>query len=132
MTGFFKENLVVSPEIIQKKATGLVLFKFTADEKGRITKMIVYYADDTILAGPVIDALKKSDHKWIIPDHEKYHDFIIPFSFRLNVIKPDSLNIEKPFFDAYHTRQPVLTDNQVPLGVTTLLPAVLINYNVTQ
>lgn len=131
MARFFKENVIVSPEIMQKRATGLVLFKFTADENGKITKMIIYYADDAILAGPVISALRKSNHKWIIPDHEKYHDFIIPFSFNLNTVKADSLGIEKPFFDAYRNRQPVLTDEQVPLGLATLLPAVIINYDLT-
>jgi hypothetical protein len=130
MTAFFKENVVVSPEIIQKKATGMVLFKFTADEKGKITKMIVYYADDAILAAPVIDALKKSNRKWIIPDHEKYHDFIIPFSFSLNALKAGSPAMEKPFMDAYRNRQPVLTVDQVPLGEATLLPAIIINYDV--
>src|SRR5271165_4579486 len=84
MDHFFRDSLTVSQEIIQKKAVGTTVFKFTADEKGAITKIIVYYADDLVLAQPVIDALKKSNHKWIIPDREKAHDFIITFAFSFN------------------------------------------------
>jgi hypothetical protein len=44
MTRFFKDSIIVSPEIIQKKATGVAIFKFTADEKGNIKKIIIYYS----------------------------------------------------------------------------------------
>jgi hypothetical protein len=66
MTRFFKDSLVVSPDIIQQRATGVVVFKFTADYKGKITKIIIAYADDYILTPPLIEALRKSNHKWII------------------------------------------------------------------
>src|ERR1700712_3852908 len=69
MSRFFKDSLVVSPEIIKKKDTGMAVFKFTADDKGAIKKIIVYYSDDAILVAPIISALRKSNNKWIIPDH---------------------------------------------------------------
>jgi len=46
MTQFFRDSLTVSPGIIQKKAVGTAVFKFTANAKGVISKIIVYYADD--------------------------------------------------------------------------------------
>ncbi|MDB5087548.1 MAG: hypothetical protein JWR09_1542, partial [Mucilaginibacter sp.] len=61
MIKFFKDSLVVSQDIIQKKAVGVVMFKFTADVKGNIKKTIIYYADDALLAIPVIEAIKKSN-----------------------------------------------------------------------
>jgi len=131
MTRFFRDNVVVSPEIIQKRAVGMVIFKFTADTKGKITKMIIYYADDTILAGPVADAIKKSNHKWIIPDYEKSHDYIIPFSFSFNTPVADTVEMEKPFYDGYRSRKPITTNNQVPLDLATLLPPVIVKYDIT-
>src|SRR5579863_674325 len=74
MTQFFNDSLKISPQIIRAKASGLVIFKFSADEKGNIKNLVIYYADDAILAPPAIEALKKSNHKWIIPDNEKLHD----------------------------------------------------------
>jgi len=131
MNRFFKENLIVTPEIIKKRATGLVLFKFTADENGKLTKMIIYYADDKILAGPVVEAMKKSNRKWVIPNHEQLHDYIIPFSFNINTPVPDSLHIEKSLYNGYLNRAPITTTNQVPLDMATLLPAVMVNYDIT-
>src|SRR3954463_8737020 len=83
MTRFFKDSLTVSKDIIRKRATGMAIFKFTADDKGNLSKIVVYYADDLLLTQPIIEALKKSNRKWIIPAREKFHDFIIPFSIRL-------------------------------------------------
>ena len=42
MTRFFNDSLKVSPAIIREKASGLVMFKFTADQKGKINKIIIY------------------------------------------------------------------------------------------
>src|SRR5665213_527245 len=95
MDKFFNDSLTVSQEIIQKKAIGTAVFKFTANEKGVISKIIVYYADDAILAPTIIDALKKSNHKWIIPDREKTHDFIITFAFSFNAPATDSADLQK-------------------------------------
>ena len=130
MVRFFKDSLAVSPEIIRKKATGLVIFKFTADEKGKISKIVIYYADDAILVQPVIDALKKSNHKWIIPDHEKLNDFIIPVSFRFNTPAVENEAGQKAVYDFNRNRRPIFSGDQVPLDLATLLPAVTISYDI--
>lgn len=132
MSRFFKDSLVVSPEIRKKKATGTAVFKFTADDKGTIKKIIVYYADDAILVVPIIEALKKSNHKWIIPDHEKLHDFILPFSISFNAAANTSNATIKQAFDYYSQRKPIISYNQVPLEAATLLPTVLISYDLTE
>jgi hypothetical protein len=130
MSAFFRDSLTVSPEIELKKATGLVVFKFTADEMGRITKMVIYYADDAVLASPVIDALKKSNHKWIIPNHEKFHDFIIPFSFSFNPPALSIKGLQKAVYDYNTNRKPIFSTDQVPLDMATLLPTVMIKYDI--
>ena len=128
MTQFFKDSLKVSPQINKSKAVGTVVFKFTADVKGAITKLVIYYADDAILAPPIIEALKKSNHKWIIPDHEKFHDFIIPFSISFSPPLKDGVAVQKAFYNFYTKRKPILTLNQMPLENVTLLPTVVVNY----
>ena len=130
MTRFFKDSLTVSQQIIAKKATGTAIFKFTADENGTIKKVIIYYADDLVLAEPAIEALKKSNHKWIIPDHEKVHDFIVPFVFTFTPPAVSSAALQRSVYDFYRSRKPVLTSNQVPLDLATLLPAITVNYTV--
>jgi len=130
MTSFFKDSLTVSPDIIQKKATGVVILKFTADQKGGITKLIVYYADDALLIPPVIDVIKKSNHKWIIPDHEKFHDFILPFSVNFNPPVTPVKSLNKAVYDYYRGKKPIATSNQVPLDEVTLLPTVMVNYDI--
>ncbi|AYL98669.1 hypothetical protein [Mucilaginibacter celer] len=132
MNRFFKDSLVVSPEIMKKKATGTAVFKFTADDKGTIKKIIVYYADDAILVVPIIDALRKSNHKWIIPDHEKLHDFILPFSISFNASANTSNATIKQAFEYYSQRKPIISYNQVPIETATLLPTVLISYDLTE
>lgn len=129
MTSFFRDSLKVSPEIVSKKATGTAVFKFTADEKGTIKRIVVYYADDYILTTPVIEALKKSNHKWIIPDHEKAHDFVIPFSIGFNQPPIPSKALLKEVYEFYAKRKPILSTNQVPMDNATLLPTVVINYD---
>jgi len=128
MTRFFKDSLIVSPEIMKSRAAGVVIFKFTADDKGSIKKLVVYYADDAILVPPVIEALRKSNHKWIIPDNEKVHDFIIPFTISFTPPASGSAAEQKGFYNYYQNRKPILTLNQVPLDMATLLPAVIVNY----
>lgn len=130
MTNFFKDSLKVSPQILHKRAAGLVVFKFTADVKGVITKLVICYADDAILAEPIIAALRKSNRKWIIPDKEKFHDFIIPFSVSFNIPLTGNEGLKKAFYEYYTTRKPILTLNQVPLDAATLLPTVMVNYDV--
>jgi hypothetical protein len=132
MNQFFKDSLMVSHEIVRQKATGVVVFKFTADQQGRISKIIIYYADDQMLAGPVIDALKKSNHKWIIPDHEKFHDFILPFSFNFNPAATETASIRKAVYNYHLNRKPITANDQVPLDMATLLPMVMANYDITE
>ena len=131
MTKFFKENLKASPNIIQRRATGTVIFKFTADEKGKITKIIIYYADDAVLVPPIIDVLKKSNHKWIIPDHEKFNDFILPVSYSFNAPPAGSDSLKSAVYDFNLTRKPIFSTDQIPLDLATLLPAVKVNYDIS-
>jgi len=129
MMDFFKKNVVIPEELKKTKATGTAVLKFTADPKGAIEKIVVYYADDYTIAVPFIDALKKSDHKWIIPDDEKLHDFVI--SFTVNLIMPDgkaSAATQKQVYDSYRQRKPIWASNPVPLDMTTLLPAIITTY----
>src|ERR1700754_2838591 len=113
MAKFFKDSLVVSPQLIAKKATGTAVFKFTADEKGTIKKIIIYYADDIMLTPPIIEALKKSNHKWIIPDREKFHDFIIPFTINFDIPLTGNAAVQKAYYDFYLHHKPVLTVDQI-------------------
>jgi hypothetical protein len=132
MTSFFKDSLVVSPEIIKAKATGTAVFKFTADTKGVISRIVIYQADDYILTAPIIEALKKSNHKWIIPDHEKTHDFILPFSIAFNPPAIPSKALVMKVYDFYAKRKPITAGNQIPLDNATLLPTVMVNYDLGQ
>jgi hypothetical protein len=130
MTRFFKDSITVSPQIIAKKATGTAVFKFTADEKGTIRKIIIYYADDLLLTQPLIAALQKSNHKWIIPDHEKFHDFIATFVISFKPPVTATPAVQKAVYEFYRTHKPFLSYDQVPLDMATLLPTVLVNYDV--
>ena len=132
MTRFFKDSLVVSPQLKQKKATGTVIFKFTADEKGGISKIIIYYADDAVLVPPIIEALKKSNHKWIIPDHEKFNDFILPISYTINPPALSTRAIQKAVYDFNQAKKPIFSTDQVPLNLATLLPAIMVTYDISQ
>jgi len=129
MTKFFKDSVAVSPDIIQKKANGVVIFKFTADARGDIQKMIIFYADDYLLTQPLIAALKKSNQKWLIPDGEKIHDFIIQFSVNFNAPAVINDDFNKAVYNFHKQRHPILTYNQVPLETATLLPSIQVNYD---
>ncbi|HWZ36645.1 MAG TPA: hypothetical protein VNW51_10815 [Mucilaginibacter sp.] len=130
MNHFFKDSVIVSQQLIKSRANGTVIFKFTADESGAIKKTIIYYADDILLTQPLIEALKRSNKKWIIPNHEKVHDFIIPFSINFNPPAVAGATLNKVVYN-YHThRKPVISYDQVPLDEATLLPAVSINYDI--
>jgi hypothetical protein len=129
LTRFFKDSLVISPDIIQQRATGVAVFKFTADDKGKITKIIIAYADDYVLTPPIIEALRKSNHKWIIPDQEKLHDFIITFTINYNPPPAVTDSLQKQHYTFYQQRRPILSTNQVPLDDATLLPTIVVNYD---
>ncbi|RVU01746.1 hypothetical protein EOD41_07240 [Mucilaginibacter limnophilus] len=130
LTKFFKDSLIVSPEIVKKKAVGTAIFKFTADDKGNISKIIVYYADDAVLVVPIINALRKTNRKWIIPDRQKLHDFILPFSIGFNApAKATDVN-QRDLYDYTLKRKPIVAYDQVPLDEATLLPAITVKYNI--
>jgi hypothetical protein len=126
MMDFFKNTVVIPNEIKKTKATGTAVLKFTADQKGAIQKIVVYYADDYMITMPFIEALKKSDHKWIIPDDEKLHDFVISFTVKLET--PASAAAQKQVYESYRQRKPVWATNPVPLDMTTLLPGIITTY----
>jgi hypothetical protein len=132
MMDYFKNHITVPAELTSKAAAGTVVFKFTADEQGAIKKIIVYYADDLRLTQPLIEAIKQSDHKWIIPDKEKLHDFIIPFNITYTApAGGGSAKAKQAIYDYYAGRKPVLTYNQIPLDMVTLLPAITVNYDLS-
>lgn len=125
---FFKDSLQVSPEIIKAKASGTAIFKFTADAKGNISKIVVYYADDYLIAQPAIDALKKTNGNWVIPEKMKFYDFIITFSVNFIPSNAKRLLTQKAMYTYYANRKPIVAVNQVPLNQATLLPTVVVNY----
>jgi hypothetical protein len=114
MTRFFKDSLVVSPDIIAKKAAGVAVIKFTADINGNIQKLVIYYADDYLLTIPAIEALKKSTKKWIIPNKEKFHDFIIPFSINFNNPATNVAEVQKAAYEFYKKRRPIVATRSDP------------------
>lgn len=132
MTRFFKDSLIVTPEIKTLKASGTAVFKFTADVNGEIKKLIIYYADDIQLTPPIIEALRKSNRKWIIPSNEKLHDFIIPFHITFTPPATPNAALQKAVYTYQTKRNPVLSFDQVPLDMATLLPAVTVNYTLPQ
>lgn len=129
MKHFFKDSVIVPQPLVKSKASGTAVFKFTADESGVIKKIIIYYADDISLTQPLIEALKHSNKKWVIPNHEKVHDFIIPFSINFNPPALANSALNKAVYNFYIHRKPVVAYDQVPLDEATLLPAVSINYD---
>jgi hypothetical protein len=132
MANFFKDSLIVSHDIIQKKATGLVVFKFTSDQLGNISRLVVCYADDPILLPPVIEALKKSNHRWVIPNGEQFNDFIITFSYSFNTPAASSDEVQKAVYDYISNRRPIISENQSLLENGILLPTVVVNYDIPQ
>ena len=129
MTQFFRDSLKVSQSIRMSKASGLVVFKFSADDQGNLKNLVIYYADDAILVPTVIDAMKKTNHKWIIPDKEKLHDFVIPFQFRFHTSNKDSKDDEAAVYNFYAKHKPILSNDQIPLNLATLLPAITVLYD---
>ncbi|GAA4101701.1 hypothetical protein [Mucilaginibacter panaciglaebae] len=132
MNRFFKDSVMVPQALVKSRAAGTVVFKFTADENGTIKKIIIYYADDISLTQPLIEALKRSNKKWVIPNHEKMHDFIIPFSINFTPPAVANAGFTKAAYSFYTHRKPVLSYDQIPLDMATLLPAVSINYDLNQ
>jgi hypothetical protein len=125
---FFKDRFVVTPQIKQAKATGLAIFKITVETKGMIESIVVYYADDVQLTQPAIDALKRTNGKWVIPKSVKAYDFIVPFAITYKPeggLKPAAL---KSILDYYEHRKPLTSPDQVPLNYATMLPTINVEY----
>ena len=127
MTKFFKDSTQVSEVIKERKLTGSVIFKFTSDDHGNISKLVLYYADDVHLVPPLLLAFRHSSNKWLIPDHEKDHDFLLPFMISVNPSGGNKLAVQ--LLASYKDRKPVLPHDQIPLLSVTLLPAIVVNYD---
>lgn len=132
MTRFFKDSVSVPKALIKKRATGTAIFKFTADENGVLSKIVIYHADDLALTPFIIEALKRSSKKWIIPNKEKFHDFILPFLIRHNTPTTGVTEVQKTHYDFYKNSKPFTAADQIPLNEASLLPTIIINYDVTQ
>lgn len=125
MADYFANTVKVTELIQQRAANGLVVMKFTSDEKGSVIKMVVYYADDASLTEPVIKALKATNGKWIIPAKQKSYDFLIPFA--INIDAPNA-KASKAMLQYYNSRSPIIATDQIPLNTVSLLPTVQIKY----
>lgn len=128
MMTFFKNNVVIPDALKKQNATGTAILKFTADDKGAIQKVVVYYADDYSIALPFIDALKRSDRKWVIPDEVKTYDFVISFTLDRSAATVKASAAAKPTADANRVRRPIFASNPIPLDMATLLPAIITTY----
>lgn len=132
MTRFFKENITIPKDAVKKRITGTAIFKFTADENGTLSKIVIYYADDLVLTPFIVEALKKSSSKWIIPNKEKFHDYILPFSVRHNTPVTGIAEVQKSHYDFYKNSKPFVSADQIPLNEASLLPTIIVNYDVAQ
>lgn len=129
MAKFFRDSLTVSPDLVARKATGTVVLKFSADGSGAISRIIVYYADDISLAQPVIDALNKSNHQWMIPGDRKLFDYVISFTINFNLPDNASQELKDKFYKFYSQHRQITAANEVPLGQVTMLPNVVVTYD---
>ncbi|MEO6524104.1 MAG: hypothetical protein ABIN91_20635 [Mucilaginibacter sp.] len=126
---FFKDNLIVTPAIVKAKASGSAIIKFTADNEGFLTSIVVYYADDYILTQPATDALRRTNGKWVIPKEVESYDFVIQFTYNYKpagAIKPAAM---KAILDFHQKHVPIIAHDQVPLNYATLLPTIIVDYN---
>jgi len=125
MNDYFTNHIQATEVMKQRAASGTVVMKFTSDDKGNISKIVAYYADDASLVEPLIAALKGTDGKWIIPNKRKSYDFLIPFSISLDAPNAKSA---KQMLAYYNSRQPITATDMIPLDLVSLLPAVKIKY----
>lgn len=132
MTRFFTESIIVPKDAAKKRITGTAIFKFSADTSGTLSKIVIYYADDLALTPFIVEALKKSSGKWIIPNREKVHDFILPFSIRHNTPVTGIAEVQKSHYDFYKNSKPFVSADQIPLNEASLLPTVIINYDIAK
>ena len=132
MLRFFNDSLVVSPDIIQQNAIGTVIFKFTSDDAGNLSKIVICYADDAVLVPPIIEALKKSKHKWLLPDQQQTGDFMITFSYSFNVPPKSDAALQKSVYSFISRRKPIPFNNELSIDGATFLPTILVKYNIAQ
>lgn len=128
MFRFFKENLKVSPEIMKAKASGAAIIKFSAEKKGMLTSIVVYYADDYLLTQPAIDALRRTNGKWDMPAEVDSYDFVIQFVYNYKPTGVIKSATSKAILDYYQHHKPIVAPNQVPLKHATLLPTIVVDY----
>ena len=132
MMNFFKDSVIVSQDIIQRKATGVVTFKFTADALGRVSKLVLYYADDAVLARTVVDALKRSSGKWDIPAGVNNNDYLITFSFSFIPPAAAGVDLVNAVYDYSVNHKPIVFSNQLLTDDAILLPTVMVTYDIPQ
>jgi hypothetical protein len=132
MMNFFKDSVIVSQDIIQRKATGIVTFKFSADALGRVSKIVVYYADDIVLTQPAIDALKRSSGKWDIPIGVSSNDYLITFLFSFTPPAAASTDLVNAVYDYSINHRSITFSNQLLTDDCILLPIVTANYDIPQ
>jgi len=129
MDRFFRDSTVFTSTQKNIKANGLVIFKFSADDQGMVSKIVIYYADDLALTEPVLNALKKSTRKWIIPNHEKIHDFILPINIGFNIPTTGNAAVQADNYNFYLHKKPFTSPDQIPMDEATLLPTVFLKYD---
>ena len=132
MMNFFKDSVIVSQDIIQRKATGTVTLKFTADALGRVSKIVLYYADDAGLAQSAADALKRSTGKWDIPLRVNNNDYLITFSFNFIPPAAPGVDLVNAVYDYNINHKPITFPNQLMTDDCILLPTVTVNYDIPQ
>jgi len=126
---FFKDNLIVTPAIVKAKASGTAIIKFSADNKGFLTSIVIFYADDFILTQPATDALRPTNGKWVIPKEVESYDFVIQFTYNYKpagTIKPTAM---KALLDFQQQHKAIVSHDQVPLMFSTLLPTIVVDYD---
>ncbi len=132
MMNFFKDSLIVPQHLIDRRATGVVVFKFSADALGRVSKIVLYYADDAVLAQPAADALKLSSGKWDIPVGTASNDYLITFSFSFIPPAAAGVDLVNAVYDYTVNHKPITFPNQFLADYCILLPTVTVNYDIPQ
>ena len=129
MDRFFRDSTKFGTTVKNIKATGMAIFKFSADDKGVVSKIVIYYADDLVLTEAILNSLRKSSKKWIIPNHEKIHDFILPFNVSFNIPTTGNAGVQSAHYDFYLHKKPFTSPDQIPMDEATLLPPVFLKYD---
>jgi hypothetical protein len=132
MMSFFRDSVIVAQGVIDRKATGVVTCKFTADALGRVSKIVVYYAEDPILAQTAVDALKRSAGKWDIPIGQSGNDYLITFSFSFVPPAAAGVDLVNAVYDYTVNHKPIAAINQLLTDDCILLPTIMVTYDIPQ